>query len=535
VLSRERTTTGKPILASDPHLPSQIPSVFYRAHISGGQLDAIGATAVGLPGVLMGHNGRVAWGWTNANADVQDLYIERIQNGREVEYNGAFEPLNIRREVIKVKGAADVVLDVRSSRHGPIISDLVDPNGPALALRWTALDNDDDIGVGAYLEANRAKNWREFTDAFRRRKVHAQNMLYADSNGNIAYVLVGTIPIRAAGDGTLPVPGWTSGFEWKGYIPFGELPASVNPRQGFLATSNNKIAPDSYPYTLSTSYAAPYRATRVRELLGASSRFSPTDIEAIQADVLAVHARELMPLLMAVPPATNMERQALELLRRWDLRVTDESAAAAVFEAWYIQLAESLFEDDLGDALWRTYSDQMHMVSMAMAAALRSNSEWCDDVRTAGRETCAATAASALSLSLDRMAAEQGTSDVNAWRWGKVHRAIFFHQPFDADPVLGRMFNRVRANGGDKHTVNVASNPRWNEYDQRHVALYRQIIDLSDFTRSRWMSTPGQSGVVLDRHYDDLIDEWRRVDYRPMLYTKKAIEQEAAEELELRP
>jgi penicillin amidase len=535
VLSGARTTTGKPVLAADPHLPSQIPAVFYRAHITGGRLDAIGATVAGLPGIVMGHNGRIAWGWTNANADVQDLYLERIYNGVEVAYNGTREPLQFRREIIRVKGQNDVLLTVRSTRHGPLVSDLIDPDGPALALQWAALDSDDDIGIAAYLEANRATNWTEFTSAFRRFKAHSQNLLYADRDGNIAYLLAGTIPVRTASDGTVPVPGWTPAFEWKGYVPFDELPVSLNPQQGYLASSNNKIAPDGYPYPLGSSFAAPYRAMRVREVLSGTTRFSPQDLERLQADVLAVHARELLPYLLRVTPESNTERQALELLRRWNYRMTPESAAAAVFEAWYIQLAESLFADELGDDLWRTYSDQLHMVSMAASSAIRTDSPWCDDVTTTVRETCASTASSALRLALRRMAVTQGTGDVGAWQWSKVHHTVFFHQPFDADPVLASRFNRTVPNGGDKHTVNVASNTRWTDYNQRHVALYRQVIDLSNFTNSRWMAAPGQSGIVSDVHYDDLIDEWQRVDYDQMLYTRQAVDEHAVARIELRP
>jgi hypothetical protein len=177
--------------ASDPHLPSQLPSVFYRAHLTGGDLNAIGATAVGIPGVIMGHHGRIAWGWTNAMADVQDLFMERIRDGA-AEYDGRLEPLQVRQEIIRVKGAADVLLSVRSSRHGPLVSDLIDPSGPALALRWATLDTDDDIGIAAYLEMNKARNWSEFTGAFRRFKAHGQNLVYADTAGNIAYLMAGS-------------------------------------------------------------------------------------------------------------------------------------------------------------------------------------------------------------------------------------------------------------------------------------------------------------------------------------------------------
>lgn len=535
VLSGERTTTGQPILASDPHLPSQIPAIFYRVHLSGGALNAIGTTAAGIPGILMGHNGRLAWGWTNANADVQDLYVERLRENDQVEYDGALEPLRIRTEVIKVKGQQDVVMKVRSTRHGPLISDLVNPNGAALALRWAALETDDDIGIAATLDANKAVNFKQFNNAFRQWKAHPQNMVYADTQGNIAYHLMGAIPLRIAGDGTRPVPGWTSAFEWKGQIPFDDLPSIRNPKAEYIATSNNKIAGDSYPLPLSSSYASPYRITRVQELLQGVSRFSPSDLERLQADVLAVHARELLPSLASIVPGNNTEREALELLRRWDFRMTPESAAAAVFEAWYIQLAESVFADELGDTLWRSWSDQMHMVSMAMSAAVRRESAWCDDVTTAVREDCAYTVSRAFSQALRRMSVEQGTDNVGAWQWGKVHRTVFFHQPFDADPSLADRFNRIVANGGDKHTVNVASNPRWKEYDQRHLALYRQVIDLGDFSKSRWMAAPGQSGVLSDPHYDDLIDAWRRVESRPMRYALDAISEDAVERLELRP
>lgn len=535
VLSGDRTSTGRAILASDPHLPSQIPSIFYRAHLTGGALDAIGATAVGMPGILMGHNGRLAWGWTNANADVQDLYVERLHGGDKVEYDGVIEGLHIRNEAIKVKGQPDVVLTVRTTRHGPLVSDLVNPNGPALALRWAALDADDDIGIAASLDANKAANFNQFQNAYRRYKAHPQNMLYADSQGNIAYHLVGAIPRRAAGNGTKPLPGWTSAYEWNGYIPFDDLPGVRNPKEGYLATANNKITPDTYPWVLGSSFAAPYRAQRIHELMQTKSRFQMDDLEEMQADVFAGHARELLPVLFAISPANDLERQALALLRRWDYRVTPESAAAAVFEAWYIQLAQSLFADELGESLWGSWSEHMHMVSMAMSTALRSESAWCDDVATEPREHCSATIASAFTKALLRMAKVQGSDDVNTWQWSKAHHVVFFHQPFDADPTLAPRFNRVAPTGGDKHTLNVASNPRWSEYDQRHLALYRQVIDTSDFSKSRWMATPGQSGLVNDPHYDDLIELWRRAESRPMLYAREAIEQNAEKRIELRP
>ena len=270
-------------------------------------------------------------------------------------------------------------------------------------------------------------------------------------------------------------------------------------------------------------------------MLAAGGPFSPEDLEKAQADVVAVHARELVPFLLAVSPANDTEKQALELLRRWDFRAAPESAATAIFEAWYIQLAETIFADELGDALWKTYSDQLHMVSVVLSSAVRKNAAWCDNVSTPQREDCGAAASKALAAGLARMAKGQGTEDVKAWQWSRAHRAVFFHPAFETHPQLGPRFNRTVPNGGDKHTLNVASNLRWNDYDQRHYALYRQIIDLGDFSNSRWMAGPGQSGIVSDKHYDDLIPQWQRVEYRPMPYSTEAVERNAATRLLFRP
>ena len=285
VLSGERTTTGKPILANDPHLTAQTPSFWYLAHLSGGDLDVIGATIPGAPGVIIGHNGNISWGITTINVDSQDIYIERVNERDEAEYNGASEPLTIVPETIKVKGKPDVSLKVRISRHGPLISDVVNPTGPALALRWTANDPEDS-GLLASLGINRARNWREFTRALRAHRALDQNYVYADRRGNIGYIAAGTIPVRAKGDGAAPVPGWTSEFEWIGYVPFDELPQTFNPPQGYIASSNNKVAGDNYPHLIGNNFAAPYRAARVVEMIGSKKKHSPGDVARMQSDVL---------------------------------------------------------------------------------------------------------------------------------------------------------------------------------------------------------------------------------------------------------
>lgn len=535
VLSGSRTTTGKPILASDPHLPAQTPSLFYLAHITGGDLDAIGGTLPGAPMVLMGHNGQIAWGFTNANADVQDLFAEHINNRNEAEYDGAWEPLQVTTETIKIKDQADISLTVRVSRHGPLLSDLINPNGPALALRWTAFDAEDDSGVRAYLSVGRARNWKEFTMAFKRYGSHPQNTIYGDAEGNIGYLLPGSVPLRRKGDGTAPVPGWTSEYEWVGYVPFDELPHTFNPPQGYIVTANNRIAGDSYPYRISNGFAAPFRAARIAEMIESKPRHSLDDVEEMQSDMLAVHARDLLPIMLQVKPLDARSQKAMELLRGWDYRVPGDSAPATIFEAWYTQFADRLFSDELGETLWRSYSDNLYMVGMAVSKALQEQTRWCDDVRTVPTETCGDTLSAALSDALTKMAGAQGSENVTAWHWDKVHEALFPHAAFDSDPVLQPLFSRSIPTGGDKFTVNVGGRVPWSEYNQKHAAVYRQVVDFSDLHHSQFIITPGQSGDPFSRHYDDLMKLWQSGRYLPMLYSYQTVANEASEQLLLRP
>lgn len=529
VISGEHTTTGRPLLANDPHLPSQIPAVWYLARLTGGDLDVIGATVPGAPGVAIGHNGYISWGLTNVNVDSQDLYVEHVNERNEAEFRGVWEPLVIVPETIKVKGKPDVNLSVRISRHGPLISDVINPAGRPLALRWTGNDPTDN-GMLAGLAYNRARDWREFLEASRDNRPFDQNIVFADYRGNIGYIAAATIPIRPKGDdGRLPVEGWTGAHEWSGYVPFGELPKLYNPPQGYIATANNKVTGDDYPYVISTNYAAPYRVARIIEMIRRKPKLSPEDMEAMQGDVLAMHARELLPTMLRARPADKRGRLAMEMLSNWDMGVTGDSARAAIFEAWYIKLGERLFADELydseqGDKLWRTYSENIYFVGMALEAALEKNMAWCDDVRTPQVETCADTLTTALTEGLAKMSEAQGTDDIQAWRWDRAHHALFPHNPFDKNPQLKPVFSRSIPNGGDKFTVNVASIFQWDEYNQLHSAQYRQIVNYGPLSGSLFMIAPGQSGNPQSPHYDDLLERWQRVQYMPMRFGSRVVD-----------
>ncbi|WP_298818625.1 penicillin acylase family protein [Chloroflexus sp.] len=520
VIGGSRTASGKPLLVNDPHLANRIPSIWYLAHIQGGRIHAIGATLPGLPVIVIGHNERIAWGVTNTGPDVQDLFVERIDAQNFVEYNGQREPVTLISEVIKVKDSDPITMTVRVTRHGPIISDVQSDLPDNLAFRWTALD-DEDPTIRAFININRAQNWDEFVAALRDYKAPMQNFVYADVDGNIGYYAPGAVPIRRNGDGRLPVPGWTDEYEWVGYIPFEQLPHIYNPPKDYVATANNRVVDNEYPYLLSTSWAAPFRAQRIIELIEQGNRFTVDDMRAMLGDVVSVQARELLPILSNVTPAGAREETALALLRGWDGAMRGESAAAAVYQSYYLATLEAVFGDELGDLFTSIYRNRHDFQALAIRAVLlEGHQEWCDNVHTIDvREDCPTTLASALVKGLDAMAAAQNESDPARWRWDRVHQAVFPHNPFSQVGLLQGFFERRISNGGDSFTVNFAPVRVAEPYLQYNAPSYRQIIDLSDWNGSRFMHTTGQSGNVLSPRYSDYLERWQRVEDIPMQFS----------------
>ena len=304
VVAGERTASGKPMLANDPHLGAQIPSIWYLAVVHGDRLHAAGATFPGLPTVVIGHNERVAWGVTNLGPDVQDLFVERVNpaNPNQYEVNGQWVDMAVRAEDIRVKGAKEPVKwAARSTRHGPLISDVTDERGRALSLRWTSLDPGDTT-IDAFLALNYAANWDDFRNSLRSFVAPSQNFVYADVDGNIGYFGPGRIPVRAHGDGSSPVPGWNDEYAWTGWIPFEELPQTFNPAAGYVVTANHKVTPPGYRHFISNDWAPPYRAERITELLTSVDKLTPDDFARIQADQTSAQARELLPVLLQVQP-----------------------------------------------------------------------------------------------------------------------------------------------------------------------------------------------------------------------------------------
>lgn len=495
VIGGRRTASGKPILADDPHLALSSPMLWYLADIQGPTLHAIGATIPGLPGVVIGRNDRVAWGVTNVNPDVQDLYLEP---------EGA--RLTPRTEVIKVKGGEDVRLTVRESRHGPIVSDVgAGALGPWVALKWTALQPGDTT-LDAFLGLNYAQNWADFTAALARYVAPSQNFVYADVDGNTGYYAPGRVPVREGWDGALPVPGDGS-REWAGFIPFAGLPHTFNPADGLIVTANNRVVPDAYPYRLANirNWAEPYRAERITQLLTQKpGGLTVDDVQRVQQDTLSLVWRDLKPHLLATQPDGELSRRALDMLRGWNGDETAGRPEPTLFEAWLAEL-QTMAQDELGD--------DTRLNSLAVLNQLRGPGELCRD-EAAGVGDCAGELRASLRRAADGLAARLGP-DPAGWTYGKVHTVASNHRAFGGVKALGWLFNHTAPVSGGTNTVNVAR-PDPQTLRQTHGPSYRQIVDLADMNRSVYVGSLGQSGSPFGDHVTDQQALWAAGGYLPM-------------------
>lgn len=548
VVDGSLTASGKPLLANDPHLGASVPSLWYLAHMSAGDFDVIGATLPGAPAVAIGRNRVIGWGETNVAADVEDLYRERLDpSGRSADFRGAFEPLRIMQETIHVSGGPPIRIEVRISRHGPLISDAINANNAAsksapkpavlepLAFRWTALDDEDNT-IGAFLEINQARNWTEFTGALRHFVVPAQNFVYADVEGHIGYYAPGRIPIRAGGDGSIPAEGWTGDMEWTGWIPFDELPHTYDPPDHVIITANQRPASPPYPHLITVDLPEPYRAQRLHELLRGRRNLTPDDFRAMQADTLSLHARAVLPLLLRhVRPQTEADHRAVDLVRQWTFDARGDSAGATIFAAWFLGLAHAIAGDELGPGVINAYESRFSYVTrFAMNTLARDDSPWCDNVETPPRETCSEAVTTALRRGMTALTEKLG-GDMPRWRWDGVHRAVFPHQGLDAVGWLRPLLSRSMPGAGDWSTVNAAPVDTDRPFEQREVPGYRQIIDLSPANDSRFLDAVGQSGHFLSQQYDTFLQDWRGVTHRRMRMDRADIETGALGRLRLTP
>jgi penicillin amidase len=544
VLSGKRSATGKPLLANDPHLGLTAPAVWYFAHVKTPEFEAIGGTLPGVPAIVLGRNSHFAWGFTNTGPDVQDLYLERLDGaGNYLTPEGprAFERVD---ELIRVKGGEDVRLQVRISRHGPVISDVsrvaleAAPRGHVVALQWTAL-REDDLTMQSALKIAGARDWAGFLGALRDFHSPQQNVVYADTAGNIGFVAAGRVPLRKPGNdlmGLAPAPGWLAKYDWAGFVPFAELPHAYNPASGQVVTANHRVTPPGYAHHITSEWQSPYRAQRIEELLRALPAHSIGSFARIQGDVVSLPARELLPRMLETKPASEEARRALQLLGAWDGTMAAEGSEPLIFWAWWRELTRALYADEMGEA----FRGQWLARAPFVAAVLQDRGgrgRWCDQVRTPSVETCDELLAQSLDAALADLRRRYG-GDMASWRWGTAHEARHEHRPFGRVPWLARWFDISVPSGGDAYTVNVGRNRMEDEarpFANTHAASLRAIYDLEDLGRSLFIHSGGQSGNVLSAHYRSFAAAWARGDYVPMTTGRAQLEAAGVLRLELKP
>ena len=544
VVSGARSATGKPLLANDPHLGLTAPAVWYFAHIITPGFEAIGATLPGVPAIVLGRNSHFAWGFTNTGPDVQDLYLERLNGAGNYMTPDGPTPFTIHDEVIKVKGGEEVRMQVRVTRHGPVISDAsrvaqeAAPRGHVVAMQWTAL-REDDLTMQAATKIAHAKDWPGFVAALRDYHSPQQNVVYADTQGNIGFVAAGRVPIRKPDNdlkGLAPAPGWLAKYDWAGFIPYEELPRAHNPADGTLVTANHRIAPRNYPHYITSEWQPPYRANRISELLGALPRHSIGSFARIQGDMVSLPVKELLPRLAKVTPKSDAGRRALMLLSQWDGAMVDDRPEPLIVSAWWREFSRAIYADEMGDAFRGNWLTRARFLTNVLNDKDKQ-ARWCDNTRTKSVETCDDLLAATLDAALADLSKRYG-EDMAAWRWGAAHYARHEHRPFGRVAWLAPVFDITVPTGGDAYTVNVGRN-RLDDparpYANTHAASLRAIYDLSDLENSLYIHSAGQSGNILSPHYKSLTKAWAKLEYIPMVMDRKRIEAGGVRKLRLVP
>ncbi len=565
VVAGQHTRSGKPLLANDMHLEIKQPSIWYQNHlVCPGSYNVTGVMFPGVPGVIVGHNDRIAWGVTNVGPDVQDLYIEKPNpdNPHQFEYDGVWEPAQVYREEIRVKGQAEpVIKEVVVTRHGPIITDVVAKNEdeaeaegeadqggageepaaelPPLALRWTALEPT--FELQAVLGFDRARNWDDFKAALGHFEAPAQNFVFADVDGNIAYRANGRIPVRSeehvkAGSGLLPVPGWTSACEWQSFIPWDELPTLVNPPAGVIVTANHRVPAPDYPYFISAAWSSPYRAASIWQELCGRDGLGPEDMEAIQNDVKNLQAARLYPILKATLGRASAsfsatEKEAWDILDAWaanNPRDLADSPAPTIFHTFYLEALKTTFADELGEELFRTYLGAGTPANTFDAMLLAGGSEWFDDTATADKvESMADTLVKAFKTTVAGLADRMGGRP-SSWKWGKVHTVTFDH-PMGSVTFLRPFFNvgpfPTSGSGVTACAKGFSSSKAFEgDFSVQSGAPWRFVADLSDLDHCFDVVAVGVSGQPFSPHYSDQKGLWLGGGYKPMLYDEAEIQ-----------
>jgi penicillin G amidase len=535
VVSGAHTVTGKPLLSNDMHLHHQMPNLWYEAHLKAAGMDVAGVTLPGMPFVIVGHNQRIAWGFTNVGPTVTDAFVENFNAQGEYQTPQGWQQPQHRAEMIHVKGKPDVNLDVKITRHGPIITDILPGETRQLALRWTLYDGLHMI----FFDVDTAQNWEEFRKAFSQFDAPGQNVVYADLDGNIGYQATGKVPIRASGDGSLPVSGVDDMHEWTGYIPFEKLPVIYNPPSGVIATANARITPDGYPRSISAYWEAPWRAERIYHVLESGRKFGPADMLALQNDVhsendLFAAEKFVYAVDHAVKPSARV-KQAAELMRNWDGRMLASSAAPSIAVRSAQELTRLLLEPHLGPApeeakedpkeedntlSWKTYKWQMRTVWL-QNVLVHQPKRWLPEKYPNYDELLTAAVEAAVT-------APGVPEDLTSWHWGSLNAIDIEHPVLGKIPFVKRwVAPELSGQSGSGYTVKAVT-PHQGPSE-------RFTANMADLDQSTLNIVTGQAGNFLSPYYLDQWKAWYEGSTFTLPYTARAVEASGAHRLVLQP
>jgi len=546
VLSPSKTASGGAILCNDPHLELLLPSVWYESHLRGDDIDVTGVAFPGTPFIVLGHTPDVAWGATTTMSDTQDLYKLVTDPGRpgKYYYDGRWVPFEKVVEIVRVKIKGEIRerrLEVRSTVHGPVITDAVDfgKNTSPMALRWTGYEASDE--VGALFGMARAKDWTSFREALRGLKVPMQKWVYADRKGHIGYVAGGLLPIRKKGDGSSPAPGDDPEYGWAGFVPYEDNPSVYDPPAGYVATANNKIVPDSYPYIVSTGYAAPYRAMRIVEVLESGDNFNADDMARLQMDTKTKLGERIAPYFIRAydvgGPADNEKlAELVEKLRAWDFSTSAESMVPTFFFESYRRAFSLTYRDEVSGDLWGAIREEVSVYN-GFDNGIENNFGLFDDRNTPDRvEGRDDILVEAMTDAIEFLEDELG-SNIDKWKWGKLHTIIFDHPFGGQHPWLRKTLSvGPYPLAGSRGTVNNGFFRWWTSaYKVRSGPSMRHIVDFGNTESNRFTITVGQSGHRLSDHYSDQVHDWIAGEYHPSLTSRSAIENVAEGVMEFVP
>jgi penicillin amidase len=550
VVNGSKSVSGKPLLANDPHLAMPAPSRWYELHLSAPGWNVSGVSLPGAPVVVIGHNDHISWGLTNAMIDDADFYVERLdttKHGEAYFFEKSSIPFDQRDETIRIGSSDSMTIKVRSSRHGPIVND-VHPmhkhndqdtlyHRAPLAMRWTGLEVSDEM-YGFYL-MDRASNRTEFERGLREIAVPGQSVVYADVEGNIGYWTTGHIPIRGNQNAMLPLPGWTGDAEWKGYVPFDDLPRTFNPPEGMIACANQKIADKSFPHYISTLWEPPSRIQRILQLLGSADKFTPEDFKQFQHDEVSLYARDLTGHILHAYDSVKVEdpdvASALAYLRNWDYKFAQSDVVTAIFNSFFVHLIHNTYEDEMGPGLFRDFvffdAIPYRVTSQLLA---RDSSSWFDDVRTPEHETKNEIVRKSLADALDELRHSLG-NEMKTWRWGVLHTVTFSH-PIGSVKPLDRIFNiGPFPIGGGATTVGKTEFRLATPYAVAVGPTLRQVIDMAEPLDADMVITSGESGQPLLTHYNDQSPLWLTGGYYRVTMNWKEIQKSPWDHLTLKP